>query len=39
VISKVHVRKLLQIKQLQKALYGRLSRRRHSCAGAGSACT
>jgi hypothetical protein len=33
VISKVHVRKLLQIKLLQKAIYGRLSRRRHSCAG------
>jgi hypothetical protein len=27
VISKVHVRKLLQIKRLQKALYGRLSHR------------
>jgi len=33
VISKVHVRKLLQINRLQKSLYGRLSRRRYSCAG------
>jgi hypothetical protein len=30
VISKVHVRKLLQIKRLQDSLYGRLSRRRRS---------
>jgi hypothetical protein len=33
VISKVHVLKLLQIKRLQKALYGRLGRRRHAYTG------
>ena len=32
-ICKSHVRKFLQINRLQNALYGRLSRRRHSCAG------
>ena len=33
VISRAHVRKLLQIKRLQNSLYGRLSRRRCSCPG------
>jgi hypothetical protein len=31
VISKPPVHKLLEIKLLQNTLYGRLSRRRHSC--------
>ena len=33
VISKSHVHKHLKIKLLQNSLYGRLSRRRYSCAG------
>jgi hypothetical protein len=33
VISKLHVHKRLEIKPLQKSLYGRLSRRRYSCTG------
>jgi hypothetical protein len=31
VISKLHIHKYLEIKRLQNSLYGRLSRRRHSC--------
>ena len=31
VISKSHIHKLLEIRLLQNALYGRLSRRRYSC--------
>jgi hypothetical protein len=33
VISKSHFHKLLEIKLLQNSIYGRLSRRRYSCAG------